>query len=391
MLPLLAAACIEPTADPSFDGVRVGVLLPYTGALATGGQNLERAVILANERLQEAEPDPRHPPFRLIFRDTHSDDNAGYSAADELIEQEKVNFIIGPEEPSLAEAMAPLLKDKTVAITGGAVSLDSSTGVNDWFRIVPTARRMSTVLAKRMTDDKRRSLAILFVPDSYGNAFSNLAAAQFKALGGVSAVLYPLDPETSNGDLVRRVVATNPDAILLVTYPTAGAAVIQEWSVLGSDEAWYFAPSLRSDVFALNLPPGLLDGMVGISAGLPADARNFAADFSRRWAGELPSPNAHYYYDAMMLAGLAHRWAAVKAGTETPTSSQLAAALVSISGPGGIIQTWQDVRPALESVEAGIDIDYRGTSGAVDFSEDGSVPQGFVQFWTIRDSIIESL
>jgi neutral amino acid transport system substrate-binding protein len=365
-------------------------LLPYTGALATGGQNLERAVILANERLAAAETVPDNPPFRLIFRDTHSDDNVGYAAAEELIEQQQVSFIIGPEEPSLAEAMAPLLKDRTVAITGGAVSLDSSSGVNDWFRIVPTAKRMSGALAQRMIADNQRSLAIVYVPDSYGTAFSNLAAAEFKARGGTSASLHVLDPHASSGDLVRAVVATNPDAILLVAYPTAGAAVVQEWSILASDEDWYFAPSLRSDVFALNLPPGLLDQAVGISAGLPADASNFAADFNQRWAGESPSPNAHYYFDAMMLAGLAHRWASGKANTPTPSSQQLASALVAISGPGGTIQTWQDVRPALEAVENGIDIDYRGTSGAVDFSEDGSVPQGFVQFWGILNSAIES-
>src|SRR4030095_7924954 len=98
---------------------------------------------------------------------------------------------------------------------------------------------------------------------------------------------------------VRSVVAAKPDAILLVAYPIVGAAVVQEWAILGSAQRWYFAPSLRSEVFALNLPPGLNDPMVGISAGLPADARNFADEFRARWRGEAPAPNAHYYFDAM--------------------------------------------------------------------------------------------
>jgi hypothetical protein len=46
------------------------------------------------------------------------------------------------------------------------------------------------------------------------------------------------------------------------------------------------------------------------------------------------------------------------------------------------------VRTSLEALEKGGDIDYRGTSGPVNFSVDGSVPQGFVQKWTIKNSAI---
>jgi ABC-type branched-subunit amino acid transport system substrate-binding protein len=386
---LAAAGCLASRPGPPGDGVRVGVLLPYTGDLATVGQNLERAVILANEHLAAAEPDPGQPPFRLLFRDTHSDDVMGYIAAEELIEREQVTFLLGPEEASLAEAIAPLLHERAVAITGGAVSLESSSGVNDWFRIVPTAKRMGGALAERVVADGVRSLAIVHVTDSYGLAFTRLAAEALKARGVSVAITAELSPEVGTGDLVRKIVATKSDAILLVAYPTLGAALVQEWANLGSDERWYFAPSLRSEIFALNVPPGLLDGMVGISAGLPADARNFAREFAKRWGGEQPAPNAHYYFDAMVLAGLAHRSATIHTGSPTPAPRDLAGALVSVSGPGGTIRTWQDLGPALKTVEDRADIDYRGASGAVDFSPDGNVPQGFVQLWTIRNSAIE--
>ena len=328
------AACLDPNFPPSQDGVRVGVLLPYTGELATVGQNLERAVILANERLAQSEPSPSAPPFRLIFRDTHSDVERGKVAAQQLIAEEKVTFLLGPEEPALAEAMAPLFHDKAVAITGGAVSLDSPTLVNDWFRIVPTAKRMGGALADQMVADGVRSLAIIYDTDTYGQAFANLAAAELKARGRTVSMMAPLVAKGSNGTVVRTVVAAKPDAILLVAYPIVGAAVVQEWAILGSAQRWYFAPSLRSEVFALNLPPGLTDPMVGISAGLPADARNFANEFKARWRGEEPAPNAHYYFDAMMLSGMAYR-AAVQAGSVQPTSAELGHRAACLLLPSG--------------------------------------------------------
>src|SRR3954451_7987314 len=143
--------CLGQPQEPASDGVHVGVLLPYTGALATIGQNLERAVVRANERLAAGERDPGKPPFRLVFRDTHSDDRKGMAAVTDLMDAQRVTFILGPEEPSLANSMAGVLKDRAVAISGGAVSLDAQ-GQTTWFRIVPTARRMSAYLAQRMKD-----------------------------------------------------------------------------------------------------------------------------------------------------------------------------------------------------------------------------------------------
>jgi ABC-type branched-subunit amino acid transport system substrate-binding protein len=389
LLALAGTGCLQPTATPDSEGVPVGVLLPYTGELATVGQNLERAVIMANEHLAAAEPDPGKPSFRLIFRDTHSDDAAlGTQAARDLLDQEKAIFILGPEEPRLADSMSGMLRDRTVAITGGAVSLDSKAGASsNWFRIVPTAKRMSVVLAYQMAvTDHTKSLAIIYVPDDYGTAFSKLAGDEFVARGGVLSMSVPLAPEMPIGELVRKVQSAHADAILLVAYPTVGAAVIQEWSILVSNERWYFAPSLQSEVFALNVPPGLIDGMVGIAAGLPADAPNFAREFKQRWRGEDPSPNAHYYFDAMLLAGLSYRLAAARGAT---APRDLARALVDVSGPGGDLRTWQEVGPSLEKVEAGMDIDYRGASGTVDFSTDGNVPRGSIQGWTVRDGAIE--
>jgi neutral amino acid transport system substrate-binding protein len=130
---------------------------------------------------------------------------------------------------------------------------------------------------------------------------------------------------------------------------------------------------------------------VGISAGLAADARNFDKLFEQRWRDEVPSPNAHYYYDAMLLAGMAYRSVSTQMPGKRPTAAQLHDALVRISGPGGTISTWQDVAASLQAVEQGKDIDFRGTTGPVNFSDDGSVPQGFVQKWTIKNSVIETL
>jgi neutral amino acid transport system substrate-binding protein len=385
-----AAGCLSPSAEPNADGIRIGVLLPYSGDLAAAGQNLERAVIMANELLAAAEPNRTR--FHLVFRDTHSGkDNLGYEAAYDLISRQKVRVVLGPEEPDLADVVErQLLNDQAVAITGGAVGLESASGAGSLFRIVPTAKRMTEALAAQMMTDSVHTLAIIHVQDRYGTEFAQKADAEFSKQLGTTVTRYGLE-EGGIGALVRTVASTAPDAVLLVTYPSAGAAILQEWAVLAPTQRFYFAPSLRSEIFAVNVPPDFASPMMGISAGTATDAPNFASAFAARWGGEQPSLTAYYYFDAMLLAGMAYRSAAVLTGSANPDAKDLATALVAVSGPGGggRIRAWSELATALRDLEAGKDIDYRGTCGPVDFSTDGSVPAGNVQAWTIKGGAIE--
>jgi branched-chain amino acid transport system substrate-binding protein len=89
-------------------------------------------------------------------------------------------------------------------------------------------------------------------------------------------------------------------------------------------------------------------------------------------------------FDAVILAFLA----ALKAGTADPTMWK--DQLVDVSGPEGTKVTYRDLSQAIQAILAGQDIDYEGTSGPIDFDENGD-PSGLYDQWTFENGKIKTL
>jgi branched-chain amino acid transport system substrate-binding protein len=367
----------------------VGALIPFTGDLSASGANLERALILAAERINKA-GGIGGQPLRLIARDTHSDVARGIEAAHQLIEQDRVVAIIGPEEADLAAQLLPYLREhKVLEISGGAVaSVVTTEPVDFWYRIVPSAQRVGGVLAKRMLTDGMKKVSILNVNDSYGTVFAGVVAAAITAGGGEVTAQVSFSPsESSFAGQINAATQGRPDATLLVAYPKGGAAIIQESAFSTRSQRWYLGPSLRTDVFLRNVSAALVENSVGVASALPADSGDFAAAFALRWDGEIAPTNAYFYFDALAVLGLAMQ-AATYAGGGTFDPAGLSPFITQVANPGGSIVTWDLLGDGLSGLAAGLDVNYRGVSGAVDFDEQGDVSQGLVQFWTIRSGKI---
>ena len=76
-----------------------------------------------------------------------------------------------------------------------------------------------------------------------------------------------------------------PEAIVLVADPPSGAAILRDWSLLVGSARWYFAPSLETDAFTANVPPGSVQGMSGVAPALSASVDFPIAFAQRRCAG----------------------------------------------------------------------------------------------------------
>jgi branched-chain amino acid transport system substrate-binding protein len=389
---LVAPGCGKDAVAPAGPGLPVGAVLPFTGDLGAVGSNLERALVLASERINAA-GGVGGQPLRLAVRDDHSDITRGLSAAQALIQQENVVAIIGPEGENLAKLMVPLTESSnTILISPGVTSELTTTLVPKdlWFKVVPSATRFSRELAQRMFQDGIRAASIVYTADEYGTGFASVLVGEFKGLGGAIAALVPVLPEQrSFSDDLRKAVEPRPDGLVLVAGARTGAAIIQDWSIGRTIGRWYFSPPLKTELFVQNVPPGILDGMVGVAPKISGDATAFAAGFAARWQGDTPVTSAFFYYDALVLLGLASQAAATKTG-HMPTALEVRDQLRAVSAPPGELVSWDNLPAAMEHVRAGREVDYQGISGSVDLGDKGEVSQGAIQFWTIRgDRIVD--
>jgi neutral amino acid transport system substrate-binding protein len=374
------AGCLSGTPAPGGEGIHIGALLPYTGDLAASGSSLERGITLAVEAANRAGGVAGQ---RLIVdvEDTHSDLTRGRASAERLFER-GVAALIGPEEPVLARDLAPVLTERQAVMISGGITARAEAGAEPslWFRIFASAKSVTAELAQRMVRDGRKTTSVLYVDDSYGATFASFFKARFELLGGKVVDSLPIPENVS----ALAFPGGPPKALVLISYPSTGAVAVQQLAATRYTGPWYFAPSLDSDEFLLNTPPGYLDGMVGISPALTADFAEFTELFEARFRQGAPSLGANFYYDSVAVLALALEEAHRNLG-RAPSAAELAASVRSVSAPAGQTVTWRELDSGLRAGAAGVKVNYRGISGAIDFDTDGDVAQGLVRFWRCQD------
>jgi ABC-type branched-subunit amino acid transport system substrate-binding protein len=389
-------ACVSPAEEIKADDDRViGALLPYTGENAAAGTNLERAMRLAAERINDA-GGVAGRRLRVVPYDTHSDRDRGEQAARQLVAEGAV-AIVGPEEAELAESLSAFLAEQDVLlISGGAVSLRSEQSAEGWYRIVPTAPRLGQVLAARMRVDQVEHIVTIAGDDTVARGFAEVLAEEFVMGGGNVLGSHTVQPgQPSYGELILNVLnqlQSVPDArtaLVLSVNPQAASSIVQDWAALGREDTWYLSPSLRSDEFIRNVPPGLHDKMIGVSVGLPSDADEFAGVYAERWEGDFATTNAYFYFDATVLLALAYSAAAESGRLADISAVQAGQLLEAVSGPSGDLLDWQELELGLELVREGQSINYRGASGPVDFNSMGNTSAGIGRLWQIVNGRIE--
>ncbi|NMB76668.1 MAG: ABC transporter substrate-binding protein [Myxococcales bacterium] len=382
------AGCVLPP-ETSETGLPVGALLPFTGDIAAAGTNIERAARLALEEVNGAGR-VGGERLRLISRDTHSDTRRGLEAARDLLNEPGLRVILGPEDEDLASNLIGLISARQVLQISGGVTSPTFRNVQDggfFFRTCPSASLYGRALADRMRQDGVTSAAVLYVNSEYGSGFAAVLSSELALRSIEVSALVSFDPQQANYSKVLQTLLTaHPEGLVLVAYPGTGAAIVQEWAVRGGRGRWYLTPALKSEGFVVNVPPGALDGAVGVAPALATDAASFAAKFGERWAGDYPLDAAYFYYDAAALSALA--LARVARGGQTPDNATLPGALQEVSSPPGEPVAWSDLARGLEMIQRGVDIDYQGVTGSMDFDEQGDVLAQEARFWTIEDDRI---
>jgi branched-chain amino acid transport system substrate-binding protein len=118
-------------AAPAFAGegrayFKVGVVTELSGDLATGGNVTKRGYDLWAQAVNEAggiAVGGKKYPVKLFYADAQSNPSQGAAAAERLITQEQVDFILGPYSSGVTIAVAPVVeKYKVPMITGSAES-----------------------------------------------------------------------------------------------------------------------------------------------------------------------------------------------------------------------------------------------------------------------------
>ncbi len=382
----LGCACVSATPPTSENGYLVGALLPFTGGLAASGTNLEHALLMAAEALNAA-GGVGGKKVQVIVRDSGTSTTEGLAAATDLIANVHVHALVGPESPDLLTAIQPLLDQYHVPqVVAGVTAPPRDTTTSPLsFRLAPAVQTMAAAVAEQLNSVPIQRVFTVYEPDGYGQSFSNAFTTEFTKLSGVVTQALPIDTVQAI-DFAQ----SEAPAVLLIGYPKDAPSIVQQFWAINPKVRWFFAPPLRTPAFLQNVSSGVLESATGVSPALGQDADVFVKQFQARWAGDTPLVDAYFYFDALLVLGLAAEAAQAKALGATISGDALAQSLVDVS-PTSLGSTvtsgvsWLDISQGFVLVQQGSTVSFTGVTGAHVLDLKTPQNEALVQAWTISD------
>lgn len=348
--------------------LRIGALNPITGPGSAYGSSMQKAILMAAEEINNA-GGVAGKEIRIFSEDTQTAPEAGALAAKKLIEINKVDAILGTWSSGVAAAVMPITDSAGVLhlTNAGASNISSKKGL--MFRFSALSKRVGHAQASMISNMGYKRLATMAFNNPSGREITQGAQEGWKELGSevVAAVVY--EPERPGyRSEVQKVLASNPDAIIVGGYISDFSMIVREARQAGSDVQFFASAWSVNQRLIESLGAAATEGIMthDYIPALEGDAFKIFSEKFLKATGTEPSEN--YYaccaYDMMQVTAIAAEAAAI-------TGSEVRDAMHVVAGPPG--KKVYDFAGAKELLDQGEKINYEGVSGPIDFDSDGNV------------------
>ena len=356
----------EPAAPAEQLTLKIGTLLPQSGALAFLGPPEEAGVALAVQDINEAD---LGITVEAVYRDSGdtTTDTATVSVTD-LLSQD-VTAIVGAASSGVSKTVIDqIVAAGVVQFSPANTSPDFTTYDDDnlYWRTAPSDLLQGEVLGNLIAEDGAATLGMLVLNDAYGTGLAGALRATFEAAGGevVAEELFN-EGDASFDAQVSALTAAAPDAIAVITFDQAKVVVPALVGAGYPGSQLYFVDGNLAN-YSADFEAGLVEGAKGTLPGLDIAT---LGNFQERLLEVDPELTEFSYsaesYDAVILLALA----ALAAGSTE--GADIAAKLQEVSGGSGDGEKATDFASAAQIIlDSGV-VDYDGVSGPVTFDENG--------------------
>jgi len=275
--------------------VKIGAILPLTGAGAEFAQYIKEGIDLAVEELNA------NSKTKLIvkYEDSKTQPKEGVSSLQKLIVNDNPIITIVALS-SVAKATAPIAveKDKTLIFT--AVAIPGVANGKNLFRIYPESNGMTGVMARYSVEKlKAKTAAIIYINDDFGRSSLEVYSKSFNDLGGEILLSESYEMmQTDFKTLLLKIKSLRkaPDVIYLSGYGPAYGTIVKQLK-----EA-KITSTLTADM-TMGLPNTLkvageaLDGAIFVDGKMnPEFIQKYETKYSKK-----PTSYSGYSYDIIKI------------------------------------------------------------------------------------------
>lgn len=291
--------------------VKVGIVLPLTGAQAKFGEIEKRSFEMALEKINAA-GGVKGAKIQLIFEDDTGKPDIGRSAVEKLISRDKVSVITGGYSSAVtqaATAVAQQFKIPFLVTTGSADDITEKKFENV-FRINPPASEYPLGVQSflKAQGGTVKSAVLLYENTQFGQSSAKEVRDMCKELGinlmldeGYQAGAVDFKP------LLSKVKSKNPDMIYMVSYVMDASLLMRQMKELDINPKVFMGGGAGFTLPEFSKSAGAASDLVYSatlwSESVPYEgARAYFDDFKKKYGSETEYHGAEAYASMQVVA-----------------------------------------------------------------------------------------
>ena len=270
-------------AAQSGEPIKIGFSMAMTGGLAANG----KSALLAQKIWEEdvnAKGGLLGRPVKLVYYDDQSNPSTVPGIYTKLLDVDKVNLIIGGYATAqVAPAMPVVISKNKMFIGLLGLAVNSEFKYPNYFAMIPMGPDPKPAFTKDFFElavtqtPKPQTAAIVAADQEFSRNASDGARDNAKAVGlkVVYDKTYP--PSTTDfAPIVRAIAATNPDVVVICSYPPDSVGMVKAVNEIGFKPKMIGGAMVGLQATALKMQLGpMLNGFVNYDFWLPVPKMQF--------------------------------------------------------------------------------------------------------------------
>ena len=214
--------------------VKIGLTAPFTGDMASVGENVRAAVQIAVNEINQS-GGVLGKNLEVVYEDDACTGAGGANAVSKLINTDKVSAILGGMCSGSTLGEAPIAQAAGVVELAYCSTSPAITQSGDYiFRDVPSDFFQANYAAEFLMKNGKKNVAVLTSKEDWGDGLNKAFVSAFTKAGGVIVLNDSFDPQTKDLKAqFTKIKAKNPDAIYFIAYTDNTIAGIKQAYELG--------------------------------------------------------------------------------------------------------------------------------------------------------------
>ncbi len=308
VLAAASVALVTGAAAQSGEPIKIGFSMAMTGGLGGNG----KSALLAQKIWEEdvnAKGGLLGRKVKLIYYDDQSNPSTVPGIYTKLLDVDKVDIVMGGYATAmLAPAMPIVMQRKKLFIGLLGLAVNTEFNYPNYFVMIPSGPNPKPAFTKGFFDiamaqnPKPKTVAIVAADQEFSRNASDGARENAKALGLniVYDKTYP--PSTTDyAPIVRAIQATNPDIVVVCSYPPDSVGIVRAVNEIGFKPKMIGGGMVGPQNTAMKAQLGpLLNGFTNYDFWLPVSKLNFPGvdelmkKYQARAASEGVDPLGYY-------------------------------------------------------------------------------------------------